>query len=117
MRRGRSTGTPTAAQRARFDAIRDSGCIACRMLGLPWMPCHVHHLTVGGRHGQKRRGHDYTIGLCPYHHVGEDAHRWALELGPSYAREPRAFRERFGDDEALLAYQERLIEERRRLIA
>lgn len=33
----------------------------------------------------------------------------AATYGPSYALEPRAFRERFGGDEALLAYQNQLI--------
>ena len=109
MKRGRSTGVPTKAQRARFAAIHDVGCIACRLAGLPHTPCEIHHLTIGGRHGQKRRGHDYTIGLCSYHHRNASPPWPSFDCGPSYAAQPRAFRERFGDDDFLLAYQNGLI--------
>ena len=115
MKRGRSTGNPTAAQRARFDAIKDAGCIACRIhWGRDNVTAEIHHLTVGGRHGQKRRGHDFTIGLCHWHHRGEwyvgTAEQMEQLFGPSYAREPRKFREVFGDDDTLLDYQNSLIE-------
>ena len=109
MRRGRSTGNPTKAQAARFAALREHGCIACHMRGIDVVG-EIHHLTVGGKHGQKRRGHDFTICLCAWHHRGEPTHLTAIyDLGPSYAREPRRFREVFGNDDALLAYQESLL--------
>lgn len=113
MKRGRSTGTPTKAQALRFDAIKDVGCIACRLRGMRSVPCEIHHLTVGGRHGQKRRGHDFTVGLCSWHHRGVTAYgNPALAekvYGPSYALEPRRFREVFGNDDVLMAYQKDLI--------
>ena len=114
MKQGRSTGTPTKAQAARFDAIRDVGCIVAKMRGLRRIPCEIHHLTVGGKHGQKRRGHDFTIGLNPWSHRGEAFGGWSpaqcLEMfGPSYALQPRRFREEIGRDEALLEYQDELI--------
>lgn len=101
MRRGRSTGTPTKAQRARFQAIQEIGCICCLQQGLGWSPAEIHHLTVGGRHGQKRRGHDYTIGLNPWSHRGVpfggmSAAQCEELFGPSYARQPRRFREEIG---------------------
>ena len=108
MKQGRSTGKPTKAQEARFHAIHEIGCIACRKMHRGWVPCHVHHLTIGGKHGQKRRGHDYTIGLCPWHHVGVLGD--ASKDGPSYAKQPRAFRERYGDDDVLLEQQNSAIE-------
>ena len=111
MRQGRSTGAPTKAQEARFAAIKEHGCIACAIKGMARY-AEIHHLTVGGKHGQKRRGHDYTVGLCPWHHRGEntfhDANPEAI-YGPSYAREPRRFREVFGQDDALLDYQNKLL--------
>lgn len=111
MRRGRSTGSPTKTQQARFDAIKEQGCVACDMRGMSRY-AEIHHLTIGGKHGQKRRGHDYTIGLCPWHHRGEnsfcDDDPKAI-YGPSYAQEPRNFRETFGQDGALLDYQNQLI--------
>lgn len=108
MKRGRSTRAPTQAQRERFAAIQREGCICCRECGVGWMPAEIHHLTIGGRHGQKRRGHDYTIGLCIYHHRGQPL-PWQDKLGPSYALQPRAFREEFGQDDELLARQNELI--------
>lgn len=115
MKRGRSTGTPSLAQCARFDDIHEIGCIACiRKTGLA-MPCEIHHLTTGGRHGQKRLGHDHTVGLCPWHHRGmrpETISRaqMAARFGPSYADEPRRFREVFGNDDVLLKLQNDAIE-------
>jgi hypothetical protein len=109
MKRGRSTGTPTKAQIERFEAIHRLGCVACRMRGLV-RPTEVHHMTIGGRHGQKRRGHDETIGLCEYHHRGVFPEgEMTARFGPSYYHDARSFRETFGDDDTLLAYQNDLI--------
>ena len=108
----RSTLPPTSAQAARMDNINRLGCIACRMLDPPAIrPCTVHHLTIGGRHGQKRRGHDFTVGLCDWHHQGLGVEKILVLLyGPSYARQPLAFRERFGRDEELLEFQDELLQ-------
>ena len=88
-------------------AVREIGCIPCRIAGYEGVPCEKHHLLTTGRHGNgKRRGEQYTVGLCPYHHrgVGNPAD------GPSLAREPRAFREHW-PDEWLLERQEILLRE------
>jgi len=92
MKRGRSTGKPTAAQQVRMDAIREIGYIVARSLGLGYVPCEVHHLTVGGKHGAKRRGHDFTVGLNPWSHRGEPFGGMSAEtcerlFGPSYAKQ------------------------------
>lgn len=90
-------------------AIRDIGCIVCLERGLGRVMCEKHHLTTTGRHGSgKRRGEAFTVGLCPYHHRGIGAPTAAL--GPSYAREARAFRALY-PDEWLLARQEDLLAE------
>lgn len=113
MKTGRSTGNPTKAQKARFYAIQEIGCIVCRRHRRLKRAAEIHHLTVGGKHGQKRRGHDFTIGLCSWHHRGVNAFGnpslGATTYGPSYALEPRKFRERFGNDDQLLRYQNELI--------
>lgn len=89
-------------------ALREIGCIVCLDRGLGYVPCEKHHLLTTGRHGTgKRRGETYTVGLCPYHHRGIGAPDAAL--GPSYAREPRRFRELY-PDEWLLDRQNELIE-------
>lgn len=112
---GSPLGEMTREEALRADAIRDIGCVACRLRfpNIGTVPCEIHHLTIGGLHGQKRRGHEFSIGLCWWHHRGESdsegkerMRRW---LGPSYAREPGAFREEFGSDDELLEAQNRLI--------
>lgn len=119
MKRGRSTGNPTAAQRQRMDAIAEIGCIVAHSLGIDLddrpIPAEVHHLTVGGKHGAKRRGHDFTIGLNPWSHRGEpfggmSAARCEELFGPSYALQPRKFRQEVGSDDYLLDLQNTLIE-------
>ncbi len=122
MKRGRSTGKPTAAQQRRFDRIKDpdpmtgTGCLIAHILDVGWIPCAIHHLLCGGHHGQKRRGHDYTIGLNDWSHQGRPLteYGWSAEdcrriLGPSFAIEPNAFREQFGSDDELLALQNRIL--------
>jgi hypothetical protein len=113
MKRGRSTGTPTKAQQERFYRIQEIGCIACLSRNIA-RAAEIHHLTIGGRHGQKRRGHDFTIGLCSWHHRGVNAYGsqklGASTYGPSYALEPRLFRSTFGSDDLLLSFQNELID-------
>lgn len=120
MKRGRSTRNKTKAQLARLDAIKDIGCIVAYSLGIRFgekpVPAEEHHLTVGGKHGQKRRGHDFTIGLNPWSHRGEpfggmSAARCEELFGPSYARQPRKFRQEVGSDDYLLDLQNTLIKQ------
>lgn len=104
------TGLPAAtkAEALRMRLIVEGGCICCWEFAEVATPCEVHHLTVGGKHGQLRRGHRFTVGICPWHHRGEaqmPATVMAGLVGPSYARQPLAFRQLFGDDEQLLRLQ------------
>jgi hypothetical protein len=104
-----STGKPTKAEQERFETLLDIGCLACLSFGFFSVP-QIHHLLSGG----KRRGHMFTVPLCPYHHQNyppTKGLKWALEnLGPSLAGNPKAFRHKFGDDEALLKEANDLIE-------
>ena len=96
-------------------AIREIGCIIAMRLDLGKIPCEKHHLLTTGLHGNgERRGERYTIGLNTWSHQGNPLPGWSRSLcrevlGPSYAREPVAFREAFGADDLLLGYQDRLI--------
>lgn len=98
----------------RFQRIYQIGCLACRKRG--WFnECQAHHLNFDGKAGQKKLGDEYTIGLCPWHHVGEPLSPMTAQqcrrcLGPSLKLESSAFREKFGDDESLLTEQNALIE-------
>lgn len=104
----------------RFNRIYQIGCLPCRMRG--WFtPCHVHHLNLDGKAGQERRGDEYTIGLCPWHHVGEppgilSAREARNILGPSLKLHSREFRAEFGSDDDLLARQNELIEQAEKLV-
>ncbi|WP_057921136.1 Ref family recombination enhancement nuclease [Lysobacter capsici] len=112
MRRARSTGKPTRAQAARWDEIRALGCVCCLLKDIK-RAAEIHHMTVGGKHGQKRLGHDHTFGLCAWHHRGENAfgspRLGVLAYGPSFALEPRRFREVFGTQDELLEFQNELL--------
>lgn len=103
MRQGRSTGKPTQAQQARHDAIKEIGCIVAVIRGLKRVDCELHHLTVGGKHGAKRRGQDHVVGLNPWSHRGETFNGLSVAqcldlFGPSYAKEPSAFRALYPDE-------------------
>lgn len=96
------------AEQLRFRLIGEAGCLACFLFAGRFAHCEVHHLTIGGKHGAKRRGHRFTIGLCGWHHRGElsqSAETLEALLGPSYARTPSKFRTVIGDDAALLLLQ------------
>ena len=96
--------------------IRELGCIVCSEIGEGYVPAEKHHMLVTGLHGNgKRRGERATVGLCAYHHrnvpvSGYDELGSAFWLGPSYAGNASAFRERWPDD-WLLDRQNRLLRE------
>ncbi len=101
----------------RFEALKELGCIACRKESTNYLwcgPVEVHHLNFDGKAGQKRRGHDYTIPLGKYHHQGirlstHSAQDMQLVFGPSLKLKSKAFRERYGTDDELLAEVNKLI--------
>jgi hypothetical protein len=87
-----------------MDDFRHVGCIVTRLKFERWEPYDVHHLLSGNR----RRGHLFTIPLSPFYHRGivpagyANYENAAAALGPSFAKEPRAFRYTFGTDDELL---------------
>jgi hypothetical protein len=113
MKSGHSTKKPTKSQSMRFDTIKHGPCMACQINAVRWWPradgagCDAHHLLSGGR----RRGHDFTIALCPWHHRGirpDDCRTDADALhryGPSYALNKTIFHETYSGDDELLAMQ------------
>ena len=73
------------------------------------MTPEVHHLLSGNR----RRGHQFTIPLCRWHHRSDSyiTKSQATELyGPSLALNSKAFHERYGSDDSLLAKTNELLE-------
>jgi Recombination enhancement, RecA-dependent nuclease len=96
-----STGKPTASEVERFEKLQILGCICCRQLKVNGRSGEVHHLLSGN----KRRGHEYTILLCAYHHRSVTSLPKAKaieEYGPSLADGSKPFHARFGDDQFLL---------------
>lgn len=103
-----STGKPTKAQAARFEAMHALGCLACLLDGRKkqdhcgWP--EIHHFLRGG----KRIGHDATVPLAPWHHTatlqpGQTTAGMLAKFGPSFHRHTRAFRERYGSDAEVIA--------------
>lgn len=115
MKTGRSTGKPTKAQQAWFDAIAEVGCICCRLQGIHYkVECERDHLNVGGLAGMKRRGHDFALGLCSWHHRGMPFDGLTMpecraRFGPSQFHEKKAFRERYGTFDELLEIQHQML--------
>jgi hypothetical protein len=78
-----------------------------------------HHLNIGGVAGQERRGPQFTIPLCKWHHRGEPVFPVACPsveltreiMGPSLKLNAKLFRETFGDDHALLEQTNKVIGE------
>lgn len=99
-----STGKPTKAEQARMDAMKELGCIACRLNGEPYkVEAEIHHYLSGG----KRIGHMASVPLCPWHHRAEPwqfmtASECLEAYGPSFHRHTRAFRIRYGRDDELI---------------
>lgn len=108
----------TRALDRRDFAIRDLGCTACFMSNAS-SPCEKHHLNEGDQPGRKRRGEKFTVGLCQWHHIGKCACMNAITdcaackrvFGPSWRHHKREFIDTFGDGDALLAEQNRRIDE------
>lgn len=94
-------------------AIRDLGCTPCSIRGLR-VPCEKHHLNEGDQPGRKRRGEQFTVGLCQWHHVGRchctgairDCDGCKERCGPSWRHHKREFLDAYGDGDALLALQD-----------
>ena len=84
-------------------------CLACEIedVNQP-SPTEAHHLTLGGLAGQKRRGDEFQIPLCSWHHravrpVGMTRELMTRLYGPSLALDSKQFRFAYGDDDSLLA--------------
>lgn len=111
--------TPAEKSR-RFDKLRELGCVCCLLNqdngdGMTSTPVEIHHLNGGGHHGQKRRGDEFTIPLCSYHHRAVPAfsapyRTQAEHYGPSWAKGSKPFRAVYGTDDELLALVNSLIE-------
>lgn len=62
----RKAGTSDPAYMA---LVAGLGCRLCRLLGLGFIPCEVHHRRTGTGGGRRAPDRE-TVGLCPEHHRG-----------------------------------------------
>lgn len=104
-----------------MDRLSHMDCIACvlNVLGGDfvhgpwWYASDVHHLLSGGR----RRGHAYTLCLCPWHHrsippePGMPMEEALRKYGPTLERQ-RAFNAYYGTDDELLEKVNKILEAR-----
>jgi len=103
----------TPDEKQRFEQIQQIGCLACLKHKNWRRACEIHHLTDYGR----RRGHSFTIGLCPWHHRavtdGAAFNAKAMEkiYGPSLVQGSKGFKATYGTDDDLLTWQNELIED------
>lgn len=93
----------------RFAQLHTLGCIVCLRRHTPRY-CDVHHLVEGSR----RLGHQFTIGLCEWHHRGVPIHDGGAKateeiFGPSLARSKREFVRAFGSERRLLRFTNLLL--------
>ena len=98
-----SKKAPTAAEAERMDKLSQAGCVVCRLSYGAYVPAEIQHLTSGGR----RKGHMFTIPLCPWHHRGVCNNGLTPEymtsiMGPSFAHSRKDFEKTFGSEEYLL---------------
>ena len=100
------------AERRDF-AIREVGCVACHEFHGKRQDCEKHHLNAFDMPGAKRRGEEYTVGLCQWHHVGRcacsgvmtDCSFCSIVRGPSWRHHKRDFLTAFGTGDELLEKQ------------
>lgn len=86
---------PNTAEKARFNALINMGCIVCLTQHGEPTPCEIHHTE-----GKTRAGaHLKTIPLCPGHH------RHGSDSPPFISRHPykARFEEAYGTEAELLA--------------
>lgn len=85
--------TPTLEEAQWMADIVELGCICCILDGLQPRETAVHHILSGGR----RKGHLFTLPLCPGHHQHDTA-SGLIARHPFKAR----FEARYGTEAELL---------------
>ena len=91
--------------RDRFETIRlYCGCLPCLLLGHLDVHTSIEHVTERGRRvGNGSEQHQWSIGLCAWHHFGHlhnhtTRQKMSGEFGPSLIWGRTMFEEHFGDE-------------------
>ena len=83
------------------------GCLPCLLTGHLNVLTTIEHVTEAGRRVGGEDQHQWTIGLCPWHHFGHNSRGWQRqqmqgEYGPPLAYGRKNFEEHFGDEVTVL---------------
>lgn len=114
---GRRIPPPTAELAERERRARELGCVCCLLeeeQGRARAPSYgtKQHCNIGGKHGAPNRGERHTYIGCAWHHLGRiegyTPREAAQIFGPSFHHQARAFRDRYGVDDDLVALTDRL---------
>lgn len=92
-------------------------CLPCEIEDVQQpFPTEAHHLNFDGKAGQKRRGDEFQIPCCSWHHRALVPYRMSRDAmthlyGPSLALDSRQFRASYGTDDHLLALTNHKLEQ------
>ncbi len=93
----------------RSKLVRQLRCIPCEIEDVEQpFPTEADHCNEHGLAGKKRRGDDFQIASCGWHHRGLLLPGWTRDEmththGPSMAHDQKQFRLAYGDDNTLVA--------------
>lgn len=101
----------TKKDQARFDALKEIGCIPCALEGV-FRAATIQHVTDAGR----RCGHQHSYGSCDWHHLGvvpKDCEgrvaKATMVLGPSLHHDKAAFERQYGEEPQLVQIADALV--------
>ena len=100
--------TRTKSEQARFDNMKDLGCIACILDGrLEPFPIHPTYPDIHHMDGRVKPGCELkTVPLCKWHHDGVAngiPNKVMLEnIGPSWHKHRPYFRRKYGSDKEVI---------------
>lgn len=91
----------------RMDKIaKHCGCLPCLLMGYLDVHTTIEHVTEAGRRIEGEEQHQWTIGLCTWHHFGHLAGYSRQQMsgfrGPPLTWGRRIFEEHFGDEVKVL---------------
>jgi hypothetical protein len=106
------------SDRDRFETIRlHCGCLPCMLMGHLDVHTTIEHVTEHGRRIDGENQHQWTIGLCMWHHFGHTPNhttrqQMSGEVGPSLIWGRKNFEDHFGGElEVLVPAQDFLLSE------
>ena len=109
-----ATKSQNKADELRLQILGHLGCLPCNIDGWPGEPPTVQHVTEGGV--RLKDQHQMTYPSCPWHHLGNtpDGVRGGIsdcedKLGPSFARNKRAFQKRYGSERQLVQMTDAMV--------